>query len=311
MAKAIYGVDFGTGDALAIYGPQGPVAKKDLARPRVAGGKTARDEFIMTARALMQGTEAVPAGSIVVESATIGASGCEVRDVVDLLAEPERNGSKLYTISCRAVKNFRADRGLEWRKGGRYVRDGDAPSPQEIEIWQQPEVHHEDAEIIYRIATESPWRLFLWEPSQAIERIYTSVRPMDKRGYRDEQSEEFMRLLPPFALLPAEMQEAVGVKSGKGWDYSRSLVMPFAMALTEPFLDVGPPEKRRGRFEKVIGAYDRGYPSFYRRMTIEWMQRTAKRMAGVTRMQDVTAAQRKDAWRVTQRQLRWLFHLAQ
>jgi hypothetical protein len=86
--------------------------------------------------------------------------------------------------------------------------------------------------------------------------------------------------------------------------------MPFAMALEEPFVEKGPEEEVRKRFMKVLGSYDHGYPSFYRRMVVEWMQTNAKIMAEVPKMEQVPRAIRKEAWKVTQRQLRQLFHLS-
>lgn len=313
----IYGIDFGTGDALAIHGPNGSVSKRELKLSRVKGGRTPALEFVMVAEALM-----ALDGDIVTESATIGASGCELQDVLELLRNyPDRI---LYTISCRAVKNFRKDNNLDWKKGARYAKDGDEP-PVEMTLEEQAAVHVEDAEIIYRIATEHPERLYRWTgPSDPAGRCHTSVRPMDKRGYRDDRAEGFMRLLPPYDSLPGELQDILG----NGRDYSRSVVMPFAMASTEPFLDNGPREDRRRRYEKIIGLYDRGYPSFYRRATINWMQINAKLLAGVTKIEDVDCVVefddegtpiakhndpvhplRKEAWRITQRQVRQFFHL--
>lgn len=301
--NTIYGVDFGTGNALAIFGSGGLVSKRSLKLPRVSGGRTPAMEFVMIAEALMTGNDDVPAGDIVVESATIGASGCEIGDVLDLLERvPDKT---LYTISNRAVKNYRADNKLEWHKGARYVKDG-GPAPRPMTIHEQAAVHVEDAEIIYRIATETPYRLYRWTgPSDPAGRIHTSVRPMDKRLYRDERAEKFMSLLPPYPLLPTDLKEVLG----NGKDYSRSMVMPFAMASTEPTIDDGPGDERRRRYEKIIGLYDRGYPSFYRRATITWMHTNAKLLADTTRIEDVSPEIRKEAWRRTQRQVRQFFHL--
>lgn len=307
----IYAIDFGTGDALAIHGPDGPVSKRSLSLPRVKGGKTQQQEFIMIVEALFR------LGDVVVESATIGASGCEVQDVVDLLERVNSRNQdtkhaematpdirRLFTLSCRAVKNYRADHGLKWAKGARYAKDGQVV--EEIALEEQAAVHQEDAEIIYRIATEHPKRLYHWTgPSFEIERIHTSVRPMDKRGYRDERAEHFMSLLPSYESLPSDLMDVLG--NGKG--YSRSKVMPFAMASTEPHIDAGPRKDRRQRYENVIGLKDHGYPTFYRRATIVWMQDNAKFLAGTTRIGEVDPATRKEAWRVTQRQIRRFFHL--
>lgn len=291
----IYGVDFGTGNALAIHGPDGPVSKRDLNIPRVKGGRTMAMEFVFVAEALLQ------TGDVVVESATIGSSGCEVQDVIDMIS---RVPHKLFTVSCRAIKNYRLDNGLPFRKGGRYAKDGQAPAV--ISLEEQAVVHTEDAEILYKIATETPHRLHHWTgPSETIERQFTSVRPMDKRGYRDDRALRFLDLIPPYDTLPEELK----CTFGNGKAYYAAAVMPFAMATQEPHVDAGPVEERRRRYEKVIGLYDRGYPSYYRRATINLMQQVAKDMAMVPQFKDVDRATRKAALRVMSRHVRQFFHL--
>lgn len=302
MATPIYAIDFGAGDALQIYGPEGLVSKKSLALPRVAGGKSQQDEFYLVLAALLE------LGDVVTESATVGACGAEPREVEKIVgASP----NVLYVVSNRAVLNYRRDHPGEeeaWMKGGRYPRDG-APPPVILTLHEQKEVHKQDARIIYQIANESPERLRIWrmlDPADRPIRHYTSVRPSDKRLYRDARSDRFMKNLPSFATLPADLQQVLGVKG----DYSRSMIMPFGMALTERYVWSGDPEQARNRFTKILGAYEHGYPSFYRRMTINWMQDNAKRLAGVTRMQEVSHEARKEAWRITTRQIRHLFHLS-
>ena len=293
----MFAVDFGTGTALAIWGPNGLIPKRELELPRVKGGKTPRDEFRLVLDALLN------RGDVVVESPTVGASGAELGDVVDAV---EQSPHTLWTVSARAVKNYRKDHGLDWHKGARYARDGDVP-PVTISLHKQDDVHHEDAHIIYLIATTMPYRLRRWHIASAANRVHSSVRPSDKRGYRDDRSESFMSALPAFSSLPPDLQETLGVRG----EYGRSLVLPFAMALTEPFLADGPPEKKRGRFLKLLGAYEHGYPSFYRRMVTTWMHVNARNLAGVTRIDDVPREVRKEAWRLTQRQIRHMFHLCQ
>lgn len=299
----LYAIDFGVNDALAIHGPDGPVSRKLIRLPRVKGGRTGAMLFPMVVEALMTGNEALPAGDVVVESATLGSSGCEPEDMVRCLEKfPERS---LFTVTTRAVKNYRKDNKLKWSKGGRYAKDGDAPA--EVTLEEQAAVHAEDAELIWRLATETSNRLFRWTGSaEPCSRVHTSVRPMDQRGYRDERAEGFMGLLPRFEALPEELREVLG--NGKG-DYARAMVMPFAMASTEPYLREGPPGEMRRRYEKLVGLYDRGYPSFYRRATVVWMQSVARRLAGVTKFEDVTREERKKAWKITQRQIRRFFHL--
>ena len=213
---------------------------------------------------------------------------------------------RLLTVSARAAKNYRKDKGLDWHKGARYAKG--RVSSRVLLLQEQRDVHIEDAEIIYNLATETPWRLRAWRISDPAHRVYTSVRPSDKRLYRDERSDAFMANLPPFDTLPTEIQAVVGVKG----DYSRSLILPFAMALEEPFLEEGVSLKtRRNRFLKIIGAYDHGYPSFYRRMVVVWMQKVAKARAGVTKMDEVPVAVRKESLKITQRQMRNLFHMSE
>lgn len=295
--RDLFAIDFGTGAALQIWGPDGSINKRELKLPRVKGGKTPRDEFLIPLEVLLS------RGDVVVESPTIGSSGATVEDV---LAVVQRSTNTLYTISARAVKNHRADFDLPWRKGQRYAKDGSTPPKVEIELFEQPDVHVEDAEIIYKIATEFPWRLRVWHIAEPLQRKFTSVRPADKLGYRDPHSNQLMKLLPPFIELPDDIKEVVGVKS----DYSRALVMPFAQALKEPYLLKALPEERRNRFQKIIGLYDHGYPSHYRRMSVEWMHENMRMIAGVTSVKGVPRDIRKQAWKVTQRQMRHLFHLA-
>jgi hypothetical protein len=233
---------------------------------------------------------------VVVESPTIGSSGAERGDVLEILRE--HPGQKLYTLSARAVKNYRMDFGL--------VNPKSYTKYETISEENQVDTHKLDAEILFIIATTMPYRLRAWHQSVPAPRIHASVRPMDKRGYRDERSEAFMALLPPVGLLPDDMRRVLA-PSGK---YSRSLVMPFAMALTEPYWREQEETDQRKAFLKILGAYDHGYPSFYRRMTITWMQALAKQMAGVTRMQEVPREVRTQAQRAIQRQLRCLFHMS-
>lgn len=270
------------GEPLAIHGPNGPITKKSLALPRVKGGKTQRDDFNMTIAALLAQDD------VVVEAPTVGSSGCEPDDVRELVAAAPNT---LYTLSARAVKNYRMDNGLRKKEG-------------------EPGEDVEDAEILWLIATNHPERLRVWHEAEPCDRQHTSVRPMDKRGYRDERAEAFMALLPAFSDLPNDLKAVLGVGADDKRIYSRSLVMPFAMALTEPYWQVDDSTQHRERFQKVLGLYDSGYPSFYRRMTVVWMQTNAKLMTGKTHNRDVTPAERKAAWKATQKQIRALFYLS-
>ena len=288
-------IDFGTGDALAVFGPEGAIEKRSLNLPRVPGGKTPRDEFRGLLTALLQKDD------VVVESTTVGSSGCEVDDVIDIVAS---SSHKLYTLPSRAVKNYRLDYKIPSPKSyGKYNTASES---------SQVEAHILDAEILWRIATESPARLRVWHISEPCERVNTSVRPHDKRGYRDEESDRLMALLPDFDTLPDDLKLTLGVKKGKRTGYSRSLALPFAQALSEPYLQDGPVDMSpRKRFEKIIGLYDHGYPSHYRRMTVSWMQKVAADQLGLTRYarDSVSRADRKAAQKATTLQIRTLFHL--
>lgn len=306
MKNPIYAVDFGAGSALAIHGPNGPITKRDLQLPRVKGGKTPAMEFLMIIRALLEGDEGRPGGHVVFESPTIGSSGCEPAAMVDLVADYPH--LQIYTIPARAVKNYRLDNNLPHRKGARYARDGQE-TPVMLPLERQDEVHAEDAEIIYRIATERPDRLHHWRgPSYAIDTRNSSVmRPDDKHKYRNPRSEMRMALLPEYSTLPDNLKETFG----NGEEYSRTLVLAFVAAATEESAMNDPKAGKtpRRRFEKIIGLYDRGYPSIYRRKTIDVMQHVAKAMTGANKFAEVTPEQRKAAWKRTQRDIRHLFHL--
>lgn len=288
----IAAIDFGTGDALAIHGPDGAIAKRNLALPRVAGGKTPSHEFPMVLEALME-----RGYDVVVESPTIGSSGAEPRDVQAIMRSYP--GRKLYTVSARAVKNYRMDFDVPNPKS--YVKY------ETISESDQVAAHKLDAEIIWLISTETLERLRIWHVAEPAPRIHRSVRPMDKRGYRDARADAFIALLPAPGLLPDDLRRVLLDPKG---NYARSLVMPFAMALTEPYWREAEENDQRQKFLKILGAYDHGYPSFYRRMTVVWMQSVAKRMANVTRMQEVPRDVRKQAQRATQRQLRCFFHMS-
>lgn len=273
----IFAIDFGTSEKLAIHGDGVSMTLSSL---KLAPSVKPGDDFPRVLAALSKLGKRV---WVVFESSTVGSSGAERADVEMVLADCPN--LSLWVISGRAVKNYYK----EHRTKDEDKTDSLAAS------------------VIYWIATNQPKRLKRWGQSSPVERIHTSVRPMDKRGYADERAEEFMSLLPPFDRLPRHLRELLG----KDGDYCRSMVMPFAMALTEPYYVDGPKEGRRRRFEKIIGSYDHGYPSFYRRMFIDWMQDNAKRIASVRKIEDVSRDQRKRALQMTQRWIRQLLYLAE
>ncbi len=293
-------VDFGANDALALHSHDGPMTPPK--RPRIAGGASKSDKFIGALPLLLAQDD------VVIESATVGSSGVEVEDVAEIVAGSPHH---MYVISGRAVKNYRADNAprwrpdnaLQWRKGARYVKDG-GPAPRDIEIDEQTTVHAEDAEIIYRIAIEFPERLRLWRaPDDQLQRTHTSVRPHDKRNYRGPVPDMYIDRFPPFEQLPIHLQKVLGTGTARKRDYSRAKAMPFAMAMDEVGADT------RSGYEKIIGLYEHGYPSFYRRATIVLMQNVAKELASVTRIEEVPPAVRKMAWKVTRKYIREIYHL--
>lgn len=289
-----YGVDFGANDALAAHGPDGPVTLPRL--PRVPGGASVSDKFIRTLPILLE------TGHVVVESATVGASGVEPDEVAKVV---ESAPNRLFTVSCRAVKNHRKDHGMTWDKGARYAKE--PPDPTQIDIHLQENVHATDAAIIYTIAVEQPQRLRMWAPNTDVaRRRHTSVRPHDKRNYRGEIPDYFMSRLPRFDALPADLQQMLGNAVGTPRaDYSRAKAMPFAMALDEVGTDT------RDGYEKILGMYEHGFPSFYRRAVTVLGQQEAKRLADVTRIEEVPRGVRIRAQRNVRRNLRHLWHLMQ
>lgn len=291
----IIAADFGANDALAFHGHEGPIKRPKL--PPVKGGKSVSDDFTRYLPIFLDRAH------VVVESPTVGSSGVEPDEVAQIVAAAPHD---LWVVSARAVKHYRQDHGLVWRKGARYAKDGTTPPPQVIEIEEQADVHLEDAEIIYRIAVERPQRMRRWKlpDDKPLTRAHTSVRPYDKRNYRGDVPDAFMARFPPFASLPPDLQALLGNAVGTAnADYSRSRAMPFAMALDEPGTDT------RTGYERVIGLYDHGYPSFYRRATIVLLHENAKRLAGVTRIAEVPPSTRKEAWRVTRKQIRHIYGL--
>jgi len=285
-------VDFGTGTALAIHGDDGPETAPKL--PRVPGGAATSDKFSRILPILLDRDD------VVVESPTVGSSGVEPDEIRRIVANATHT---LYLISARAVKNHKKDNGLKWDKGARYAKDGDS----EGDLREQPSVHESDAKIIHAIATANPERLKVWTaPVDApLRRIHSSVRPHDKRNYRGEIPDMYMDRWPPFGSLPDHLQRLFGNNYGTSKaDYSRALAVPFAMAMDEPGAD------SRAGFERVIGLYDHGYPSFYRRATTSaLLQKLAKDRFGVSRFEDVTREQRKESLGFVRRYIREAWHL--
>ena len=222
---------------------------------------------------------------MVVESATIGSSGVESLMVAEIVASSANN---LYTLQTRATKTYRKDHGIP------YKRDDDDEEGESS--------HVVDAKIIYTIATSKPERLRLWKlpTGPRLVRIHRSVRPFDKRGYQADEVDLWMANLPPFTSLPPHLKHMLG----KGKNYNRSKALPFAMA----FEDQG--SETRDGYMRIIGAYDHGYGSYYRRKFTELMQIESKKREGVKKMKDVPWQTRKDVLKLVRRNIRELWHLS-
>lgn len=256
--KRVMTIDFGTASKLRMHGPNGPILKKELKLPKIKGGKTDEDDFL---RVLQWGLD--EGYMVVCESPTVGSCGAEPKKVRDLMAgyPPEQ----FQLIAARAVKNYRLDNEME------KAADEDAQS----------------AEILYNIATTHPERLKVWRYEEdKYQRKHTSVRPMDKRKYRDERATQYLASIP---ALPPEITKYLKTPAD---------LMPFIMALDEPL------SSNRNGYQKVVGLYEHGYPSFYRRATVELMQTIAKDLGGVSKMEEINSITRKVAWKQTQNLIR-------
>lgn len=270
----VYAVDFGTGTSLAVHGPKGPHPVPKLKPRRPA--RSDAEKFIARLEILLQ------TGDVVVEAPTIGSSGCEVDDVVALV---KRSPHTLYTISNRLVKNYKVTH--------RIKRE---------DAWSDAD----SARVLYEKVCEHPARMAPWTaPREKIDRQFTSVRPHDKRGYVDPFVHDMLAHLPPFKDLPAEMKTSMGRVVKKVAQYNPAVVLPFAMAIDETARLGG----GRRTFERVLGLYEHGHKSFYRRATVALMKIIAKEQTGHPKDKMVTQAERKRAWKETQRQLRTLFRM--
>ena len=267
----IIALDFGV--KLVLHDANGP--RPLPKRTRVKGGASISDKFSSVLISLLNEDD------VVMESPTIGSSGVEPENVKIIVDAAPHN---LYLLTARDVKNYRLDRGIDLSEKN----------------------NENDAKILYEIATTQSKHLKLWQDqTERLIRKHTSVRPHDKREYRGPIPDMYMCKLPEFNSLSSELKEVLGTKQKQGNDYSRSKVMPFAMALEEEGADT------RDGYERIIGLYGHGYPSFYRRATVVWMQNNAKLMAGVTRMNEVPKEIRKAAWKITRKQIRQLYHMTQ
>jgi hypothetical protein len=260
VGKKFVAIDFGTAKNLQLHGIDGPISKKDLKLPKVKGGTSPALEFErILSWCLNQGYV------VVCESPTIGSSGVEKKRIHNLMQEYEP--WQLQTVSAHAVKN--------------YLRDHGIPKDD----------HKQAAKIIYEIATAgAPERLHEWKYDETpLVRKHTSVRPMDKWGYKDQRSKTYLAKVPDD--LPKEVVQYINVDKP-------ARIIPFLMAFEEEGAET------RAGYTKIIGAYEKRFPSFYSRNRIELVQEIAKDKAGVTTMAEVTKQQRTEAFRLAQKLIR-------
>lgn len=267
-----------------------------------------KDEFVTANKALDGSGALTPAqktalqlfyllnlGDVVMEAAGPGSSGLEVRDVTRLIELAPHN---LYVISGRVVKNYRKDHREEYQPiGPRVENDLDA------------------ARIIWEVATTKPDSIGLWRgPTVRREFKYRSVRPYDKRAYRDPVVFEKLATLPAVEKLPPHLHFLL-TKNGK---YNPADALPIAMSFEED-------GARSVKFwtDYILGGFGRGPKSFYRRkvqseITMDLAKKlhedSGKRGSGARGQalnSDISPETRKEAQRILGRELKelhWLYY---
>jgi hypothetical protein len=269
-------VDFGHGDKLRLHGDNGPMEVPKLEKLEEPSLNTSEYQLIRLLAHLLE------VDDVVIESASPNSSGLRAQKLADMLVGREEH--QLFVLSGRVVKS----------KIGLGASDIHAAS------------------ILHNTAAREPHRMRLWkyqDPKDQLKRNKTSVRPNDKLDYQSYEADVWMRNLAPFQTLPGELRDLFWNGRKRKPDYNRALVLPFAMAFDE--LDA---RKSRTQYEKIIGLYEHGYPSFYRRATINLMQLIARRTrranaepGGQSRL---SKEERKAAWRVARPMLRKLYTLS-
>jgi hypothetical protein len=256
-----HALDYGANSKLAVHGPSGPVKL-----PRITAidgyyrGMNSAEQFALKLAYLLS------LGDVVTEAATIGASGAEVSLIRKAVASAPH---RLFTLSGRAVKNHAKDNGLT------DLTDADS------------------ARIQYEIATSTPDALMPWtdvRPRRVFK--YRSVRPFDKRDYKDPFVYEMLATLPDISLLPDEFQQLLGNSKVAEWNgYNAPDALPLAMSLTEDGA-----ESSRYWTDTILGFWHNGKPSFYRRKVgSDLVQDLAKLQTGKTLVADITRDERKAA----------------
>lgn len=267
-------IDFGEGAKLKLYGVGNAYSAKDMVNPSfIAPSPKPRGA------SLAEAFEHVLAWCLeqsdtVVESASIGSSGAEPDHIRDIVAAATY---KLYLVSGRCVKNLVG-----------------AGADDDIAV-----------QTIYQIA-QDPRRLRLWvytPKENKYCRQYTSVRPYDKRKYKGPQVDAwFADLCDPTDLSPDAQSLFVKGKRKKQWWKER--VMPLAMALNEKDARLS-----RNNYERVLGLYEHGFPSFYRRLTVALMIGKMKELASLrlgrkAKKEDCLPEERKQAWKFVRKCIR-------
>jgi hypothetical protein len=275
-------MDYGGGTKFRLHDSEGPRQTPLSLYPKLFRGLTPDRKFAQSLEMLLADDD------VTCEAATVGSSGADpelVRKVVE--SAPHR----LYKCSGRLVKNHLKDNG----KTREDITDADA------------------AEIIYNNAVTNPDSLSLWRyvaKEDKLVRVHRSVRPFDKRNYKDPVVDAYMDRLPAYKSL-SEFSQLIW---GDGKKYSPSLALPFAMAFDEDG------SGSWAGYDHVIGLHDTGFPCFYRRATVTLMQRVSKIQfksnglrgsgkSGAPLNRDITKDMRKQAWRVAQFEIRKLYHL--
>jgi hypothetical protein len=218
-------IDFGAGSKLVVFPAEAHPGRITRGDPR--WGKCAADKFSALVGMLLEQDD------VVVESATVGSSGAIPEDIRDVVGSARH---VLYTLPNKAVMN--------WTN---RPATGDRARTDE-----------ESARALHEIATTNPAALKVWRyvaPEDKLVREHRSVRPSDKRGWDDDRARSAFAALPPYGSLPEDARDLLG----DGSDYNRDAVsMALGLALTEPSVT------SRESFERVLGLYGHGYPSFYR-----------------------------------------------
>lgn len=266
-------MDFGAGSKLAVHGPDGPVSLPYVSKMNgYQRGMNSAEQFAVKLAYLLD------LDDVATEAATIGASGAEVQLIENVVKSASH---RLYTLSGRVVKNYRKDHGQPDK-----VPDAEA------------------ARILYETATKKPSSLHLWtgvSPRRSFQ--YRSVRPYDKRDYKDPFVEEMLSHLPDPSVLDPELA-AILCKNGQ---YSGAAALPLAMSLSEDGAS-----NAKTWTDKILGMHSHGKPSFYRRKTSsDLVQALAKLQTGKRRNAEITPEERKVAQKALRRYLRQFHHLWQ